>query len=208
MGAARLAGRIVRDPYDGLAEIAAGQHVDHGAASIFDAIHHILCGLHAPVTDHPAHVVQEFGAKIPEVGDHQALHDDPLERDHAQQMRGLIRTWRWHIIIVAGDQAADDHATIGLHVVERCPEHVATGVLEIDIDAIRTGCGDLSGKVGLSSIQTGIVAKFLDGEPALLNGTADTDHAATLDASQLTSDRANATQGGRNEHRLSGLSLS
>ena len=105
-------------------------------------------------------------------------------------MRCLIRTWRGRIIIVAGDQAANDHATVGLHVVERRPEHIPTSVLEIDIDTVRTGRHHLVGKVGPGAVHTGIVAKFVDSKSALFNRTADADHAAALDPGQLTGNRA------------------
>src|SRR5262249_41960030 len=73
-------------------------------------------------------------------------------------------------------------------------------ILEIDIDAVRTGGRELLREIGGAMVDAGVEAELFADETALRIATGDADCAAALDPGDLSNDRADRAGGGGNHH--------
>src|SRR5207249_721752 len=109
---------------------------DRFGLTMYDAAYLELSGrLGLPLATLDAQLASAAGASaIPLVADDDALDPTPLADDRAEVRPGARR-----LVIVFGNHAAHDHAAEIVEPREHHLLHRAADILEIDVDALRTG---------------------------------------------------------------------
>jgi len=104
--------------------------------------------------------------------------------------------------VVAGDGAAQHDAGPSRDAPQHLVQDRAAHVVEVDVDAIGTQRGEAPAYV-FGLVVDGRVEAGFGGEPAaFLRAAGDADHAAALEAGDLTGHRAGGARGSRNDHCL------
>src|ERR1019366_10767086 len=87
--------------------------------------------------------------------------------------------------VVHGDQPAHRNAGERIEQWEHGLEYRAADILEIDVDALRTGCSKTGGEIGCPVVDAGIEAEFLVHIPAFVWSARNANGAGPLDPSDL-----------------------
>src|SRR5581483_4848922 len=94
-----------------------------------------------------------------------------------------------------------------VHLRQHGVEHLAADVLEVDVDALRTGLAKLPGEVAGLVVDAGVEPQLVGDVAALFGSAGDSDRAAALDLGDLSDHRADGSGCRRDDHRLAGLGL-
>ncbi|MDT4862636.1 hypothetical protein FQZ97_973010 [compost metagenome] len=76
------------------------------------------------------------------VEDDEALHAHALLQDGGQQVRQVVVAGRAPLLVVVRDESAHGHARAEVQQRQHGPQHRATHVLEVHVDAARAGRGE------------------------------------------------------------------
>src|SRR5690606_13480498 len=126
-------------------------------------------------------------------------------QQQAHQCRQAVRT-RWQFGgVVLGDQAAHRDACVGVEQGHDRIEDLATDVLEIDIDAVRTGVGQVVGQTVEAVVEADVEAQLIYRVGTLVRSAGDADHPTALELGHLTHHAAHRSRGRCHHHRLAGL---
>src|SRR6516162_6674435 len=177
-----LLGRNLRgNPDQALAQILATVQLRDRTRGLLDSVQDVL-----PVADLPvAHPVLEFvqcpGIALDMVEDEKALHSRALD----EKMTFDPRSFRWRVPARDGRRAADHHPC-----TDRETSHDGVGdragcVVEVDIDAVRTG--DIKRRLKTASlvVHRSVVAELLAAYPHFVRPAGDADGTAPLDLGDL-----------------------
>ena len=82
---------------------------------------------------------------------------------------------------------------------------LAADVLEVHVDAVGAGGGQLLRQVGVVAVEAGIEAQLVDHRAALGRAAGNPDHPAAQDLRDLPDRRAHRAACGGHDHRLAGL---
>ena len=106
-----------------------------------------------------------------------------------------------------GDAAAHRDAGEVVDQFHHRVEGFAADVLEVDVDAVRAGLGELLAEVGVLVVDAGVEAVGADHVLALVLGAGHADHAAALELGDLADHLADGAGGGGYHHGFALLRL-
>src|SRR6266478_3895565 len=110
--------------------------------------------------------------------------------------------------VVVGDEPADGNARKVVQQRQHRIEYWAADILEIDIDAIRTGRFQIFAQLGLAMIEARVESELVLNEAALLFASGNADNPAALDLCDLADHRPDSTRGRSDDNSLSGVGFS
>ncbi len=197
---------IRADMDDDLAEIAPLEQIDQALGRGFQAFDPVFLVLHRAGGDPGAHRRQELrkARAIVEVDD-EALHADALRQQGAEQHRALIGPVGQFLGIVFGDDAAQGNPRAGIEQRQHRPQHLAADILEINVDALGAGGGELGLEIGVAMIDAGVETQLRHREVALVWPAGDAHGATSLQLGDLADHRADAARGRSHRHRFARL---
>src|SRR5262245_8830463 len=173
-----------------LAEVLATQHPDECLRRVLEAIGNVLVVLHAALAHPACRVAQKIGEALDMVADDEALDlhahadDDAEVRPGRQLGRAVLR-----------DVTAQWDAREGIHLGQHGLEHVATDVVEVHVDPVRTLRLQRAGQIRRAIAHAGVEAELLHHVRALLGRAGHADRARSLDLGHLPHRRADRTGG-------------
>jgi len=95
-----------------------------------------------------------------EIADDEAADVQALGQDRAHHLAGPCRRCLAEIVVLR-DQAADRHARESVEQREHRLEHRAADILEIDVDASRTGRLQFRRQIGIAVIEAIVETEFI-----------------------------------------------
>src|SRR6202023_3648413 len=110
--------------------------------------------------------------------------------------------------VIVGDEPADGNARKVIQQRQHRIEYWTADILEIDIDALRTGGFQIFAQLGLAMIEARVESELVLNEAALLFASGNADNPAALDLCELAERRTDSTRGRSHDNGLSGLGSS
>src|ERR1700730_13311861 len=110
--------------------------------------------------------------------------------------------------VIVGDEPADGEARKVITGTQHRIEYWTADILEIDIDALRTGGFQIFAQLGLAMIEARVKSELVLNEAALLFASGDANNPAALDLCELADHRTDSTRGCSDDNGLSGLGFS
>src|SRR3989442_880900 len=193
---------ILADLDEHLAEVLAAQQADERLGRLLEALDDVLAVLQLALAQPARAVGEELRHPVGVIADDEAANGDAVD-EHRRQVRP-----RRHLRgVVLGDDAAERDARERVDVFQYGLQHVAADVVEVHVDAVRTGVAqhgpEFRHAVGHASVEVEVLEHVL----ALLPGGGDPDRAAAADLRELADDGADGAGGGGDDDRLAGLGL-
>jgi hypothetical protein len=96
---------------------------------------------------------------------------------------------------------------VKVHAIENGLHDFTTHILEIDVDTVRSGGGELFLPVGMLVVDGGIEAEFFSNPLTFFIGAGNANHVATVNFAKLPGDAAGGSSGGGNDESFAGLWL-
>src|SRR2546425_10110848 len=193
---------ILADLDEHLAEVPAAQQADERLGRLLEALDDVLAVLQLALAQPARAVGEELRHPVGVVADDEAADGDAVD-EHRRQVRP-----RRHLRgVVLGDDAAERDACERVDVFQYGLQHVAADVVEVHVDAVRTGVAqhgpEFRHAVGHASVEVEVLEHVL----ALLPAGGDPDRAAAADLRELADDGADGAGGGGDDDRLARLGL-
>src|SRR5437667_10855927 len=111
-------------------------------------------------------------------------------------------------LVVAGNEATDDHTPVEVHAAHDGVHDIATDVFKIDVDAVGSCRSELFLPVGLFVVDGGVEAEILRNPGAFLVGAGNADNATAVNLADLADDAPGGARGSGDDKGLAFLGLS
>ncbi len=135
------------------------------------------------------------------------LHADALLQQRVGEARQAIGARRQFAVVVLRNQAAHRHARADVEQRQHGVEDRAADVLEIDVDAVRAGVGQLSREVRRAPVEAHVEAERAGDVAAFFGVARDADHAAAFQLRDLADGGAHRAARGGHHDRFARLRL-
>jgi hypothetical protein len=124
------------EPHHLFADIAARQHVDEGGGSLLEAFGDRLAPFEVAGAIPCHQLAERLVAARQVIADAEPLQPDALVEDDTDVAQALPLAG-----VLLRDLTTDRHPSVGVEVVHHDIEDIAADVVEIDVDALRSGIG-------------------------------------------------------------------
>src|ERR1044071_2216165 len=171
-----------------LSKIFALEERDQAAGRALQPFEHRLAVLESTLAEVAGKRVERLAvAFLPVEHDH-ALHAQSVDEDRAP-VAHAVGVGR----VVVRDRAADDDTAEQVRARQHGVEDLAADIVEVHVDALRTGLLKRRGEIAALVVDAGIEAELVLHVRALLASAGDADGAPTPDLRELAHDAADRT---------------
>ena len=141
-----------------LAVIATREQQIERLGSVFEAVYKVLLVVQGTRENHGGQFELRFSRTAHVVQHNEALHATASHNQHGVVLEAGKAT---HVVVLRNG-AAEHHATTHRNVHQNCIEYLTTDIVEVDINAARTGLTNTTGEVWLAVVQALVKAVELN----------------------------------------------